>query len=193
MTTKNFHDLLGEARLPEKTVDICLRGDLVADFEDLERQLEEAAASRSDALDAGADVAEIAQRLEALTAEMREHTYAFRLRAMPKPKFRQLIADHPPRKVVNAAGEEEFHERDRMVGLNYDTFFDALVRGAVVDPELTNAEFDLLLDEKLTDQQFGALSDAAWNLNVKGVDIPFSPAASQINRSTAPGSKSLSG
>jgi hypothetical protein len=63
-TMKNFKDLLGQAQLPEKTVEICLRGDLVAEFEETERALEQAEEDREKAnsLDGGSTVAELARK-----------------------------------------------------------------------------------------------------------------------------------
>jgi len=39
------------------------------------------------------------------------------------------------------------------------------------------------LDQSLTSRQFDDLSDAAWSLNRREVDVPFSRAASRILRS----------
>jgi hypothetical protein len=74
-----------------------------------------------------------------------------------------------------------------VLGACGDTLFPALVRASTVDPQLDDAEWAELLDEKLTDRQFSDLTDAAWFLNRGEVDIPFSRAASQANRSTEPG------
>jgi hypothetical protein len=95
-TLKNFKTMLAEAKLPESTVMICLRGDLAADHEAAERELEEAAKRGSDSL-AGTGTGEIADRIEALEAEMREHSYEFRLRALPAAQFRAFKAEHPSR------------------------------------------------------------------------------------------------
>ncbi len=183
-TLKSFSDILGTAKLPEKTVQICLRGDLVADFEELERQLEEAQEARdnSDSLDSGAEVAELSEKIEALRAEMKEETYSFRLRALSRRAYRALIAEHPPRKVVDTEGKESIHDSDGF-GFNTDTLLEPLLRMALIDPELTSSQFDDLLD-RLTDRQFDDLASAAWLLNRQEVDIPFSRAASRNSRSS---------
>jgi hypothetical protein len=185
-TLKSFKAMLAEAKLPEKTVPICLRGDLVAEFEDAERLLEAASEHRNDSLDGGGDVGELAERIEALREQMREDTYTFRLRALPKRDFRALVSDHPPRRVTNEAGDEEFHQQDRFLGVNFETFFDALIRASVVDPELDDADWVVLLQEKLTDKQYDKLADGSWTLNRSDVDIPFSHAASLISRTSVP-------
>jgi hypothetical protein len=179
-TMKNFKKMLGEAKRPERSVPLCLRGDLVADFEQVERELEAAQKKSSDSL-AGGGIAKLVDQLDALTEQMRDHTYDVRLRAMPKPEFRALVAAHPPRRAEDSS---EIVERDRYVGVNSETFFDALIRACVVDPELDDAEWKTLLEETLTDKQFDALSDAAWYLNRGDVDIPFSRAASRLKQAS---------
>ena len=177
-TLKNFKAMMAEARLPERTVQICLRGDLVADHEAAERELERAEKAAITSL-AGNGTAEIADRIQALEEQMREHTYAFRLRAMPKPKFRAIVAAHPSRR----DDEGRVIDADRL-GVNSETFFDALILTCLVDPELTAEEFGELADV-LTENQYDHLSTAAWNLNKDEVDIPFSLAASRTRRNSA--------
>ncbi|MEU4782841.1 hypothetical protein [Micromonospora sp. NPDC023633] len=180
MTSTDFTTLLAAAKLPERTVPICLRGDLVAEFEDLERQLEDELRTPAVSLEGDGSGA-IADRMEALRAEMQAHTYPFRLRAMARPAWRAFVAAHPPRK--DDAGEVD--ERDRIIGVNIETFYPALVRASVVDPQLDDAQWARLLDEVLTDRQFDELANAAWGLNRREVDVPFSPAASRMTRGSA--------
>jgi hypothetical protein len=177
-TLKNFKTMLAEAKLPEATVMICLRGDLAADHEALERQLEQAEKTGAESL-AGSGAGELADRILALEDEMREHTYEFRLRALPRPKWRALVAEHPPRKDADGG----VVDTDR-IGVNAETFYDAIIRACLVDPELTDEEFEQLA-EALTDRQYDELSDAAWGLNRREVDIPFSHAASRMKRDSA--------
>ena len=191
-------DQIRAARLPEETVPICLRGDLVAEFERLERQLAEALRNPSDSLE-GNGSAEIAARIEALRQEMREHTVEFLLRGMPRRRWRAFLAEYPPRQDA----EGKIDERDRGAIVNMGAFFHALIRASVVSPELDDEDWRLLLgddedeaarreqagepveDGALTDQQFEKLSDTAWALNRRDVDVPFSLAASRLTRSTS--------
>lgn len=172
----DFKALLAGAKLPERTVPICLRGDLTAEFEELEQQLEEALRVPASSLE-GDGSAGIAERIEALRAQMQAHTYRFRLRAMPHPVWRAFCAEHPPRKDDEGAVDE----RDRLLGVNTETFWTALVHRSVVDPVLSADEWTTL-GEALTDRQFSDLADAAWALNRRDVDVPFSPAASRMTR-----------
>ncbi|MFC6017802.1 hypothetical protein ACFP2T_16495 [Plantactinospora solaniradicis] len=168
-------DAIRAAKLPERVVPVCLNLDLQAEFEAAERELQELLDRPRDSLAAGGPPKDLSQRVRDLEAEMREHTHDFRLRALPRPGWLALVADHPPRQTEDGAVDQ----RDQYVGVNAETFFTALVRASVVAPELDEEDWRLLLDEKLTDRQFDQLSDAAWSLNRRDVDVPFSRAASR--------------
>lgn len=167
-------DIIRGGSLPTKSVPICMHADLTAEHEELERQLALARNAPRDSLASGSNATELSQRIEALQERMREHTVTFVLTALARPAWKKLIAEHPPRQ--DAAGDVD--ERDKYIGVNRDTFFEAMVRACVTEPDLSDELWDLLLNEKLTDAQFEALSDAAWALNRRDVDIPFSSAAS---------------
>lgn len=171
--------MLAEAKLPERTVEICLRGDLVAEHEQAERDLEQAQKQTADSL-AGSGVGELVERIEALEAEMHDSTVTFTLRALSQPQYRALTLDHPPRRDEDGGIIED----DRGMGLNVDTFYEALIRRAVVDPELDAEDWDTLLGA-ITDRQYELLGAAAFLLNRSDVDIPFSLAASRAKRATA--------
>jgi hypothetical protein len=178
-TLKSFKAMLAEAKLPERTVEICLRGDLVADHEQAERDLEQAQKTATDSL-AGSGVGEIVQRIEALEAEMRDSTVTFTLRALSKPRYRELVQAHPPRR----GDDGEIVDDDKGMGLNVETFYEDLLRRSVADPELDDEDWTALLDT-ITDRQFELLGMAAFLLNRSDVDIPFSLAASRAKRTTS--------
>lgn len=201
-TKPDFAKLLGDARLPECTVPICMRADLTAEHKQLDRELEKLVDKPVQKL-SGDGRGQLKQRLEAIEAEMAAATYPFRFRAMPKPRWRAFVAKYPPRKDP-ATGE--VNEVDAFRGVNVETFFDALVRESCIDPMLDEAGWRKLLgdspeerarlaadgkqdeiaDGVLTDHQLDALSNAAWALNRRDVDIPFSLAASRLNQTSGP-------
>lgn len=182
--TIDLKTALAEARLPERTVPICLRGDLIAELENLERRLDEAQQRPVDSLE-GNGSGDLVDRIEALQDEMRASTITFRLRALPKPRWRALLAAHPPRR--DAATDEPVAE-DAQIGLNLETFFDAMIRACLIEPEVDDKTWALMAGEdgRLTDRQLGRLSDAAWEVNRGDVSIPFSHAASRARRNTTP-------
>lgn len=171
----DFSTLLAAAQLPERSVPVCLRADLAADHEAADRELEQLVRNPPSSL-GGDGRGELRDRIAALEAEMKASTYPFRLRALPKPKFRALVAAHPPRR----GDDGEPDQRDAVIGLNAETFFDALIRACLLDPALDDAQW-ADLEAKLTDRQYDDLSNAAWYLNRSEVDVPFSRAASRQN------------
>src|SRR5689334_2535642 len=109
---------LAAAKLPELSIPICLRGDLVAEIQELDRELntlDRPSASLAD----GGRKRQVAERIEALRAEMTAASVVFRLRAITRRRWTELLKEHPPRPDVDA---------DRVVGLNESTFYDALLR-----------------------------------------------------------------
>lgn len=201
VTKPDFATLLAGARLPERTVHLCLRADLVAEHEELDGQLSKLV-DKPVAKFAGDGRGELKQRIEALEAEMTAATYPFRFRALPKPAWRAFVAAHPPRK--DDAGEVD--EADALIGVNRETFFDVLVRRCCIDPVLDDQGWRKLLGDseaeqarltaagreheieegKLTDRQLDRLSDAAWGINRRDIDVPFSRAASRLNQTSEP-------
>jgi hypothetical protein len=177
----DIKELLDTAKLPEKEVRICLRADLTADFEAAEADLAEAqrAARAANSLNAGEDVHAAAQRVEEIRAQMAAASATFRLRAVGRRQWTQLYADHLPREGDN---------RDAAAGFNRETFFEALTRACIADPQISDAEWELLADV-LSAAQWDALVDAAWEVNRAGVDVPFSSAASRALSTTAPASE----
>lgn len=191
------------AKRAESTYDVCMRGDLNADWQAADRALRRAIDERrsSDSKeDAGLDA--LVERVRALEAQMLEHTETWRLQAMPKYKFRALVDAHPPRR----GEDDEPIDVDRSLGLNRDTFFPALIRASVVDPTglddedwrwllgdtdsererlVAEDQADQIEDGVLNDRQAGDLEDIAWFLNRDGVNVPFSHAASLVSQTSA--------
>lgn len=174
----DFTTLLAAAKLPERTVPVCLRGDLVAAHEAADRALAEALRTPPTGKEDGGAGPLIAE-VERLQKQMRDSTYQFRLRAMDRAAFRALMAANPPRRTEN----DEPDPGDVQTGFNRETFFDALLKACTVDPVLTDEQWTDLLG-KLTDRQYGDLTDAAWYLNRDEVSVPFSRAASQAKRAS---------
>lgn len=193
-------DKIKKASLPEATVPLCLDGALVADFEDLERQLADAQRSASpDSFDDDNPAREIADRMEALRRQMTDDMVEFRLRGMPRKPWRKFVAQHPPRE-----DGDTIDKRDRAILVNVDTFFPALIRRAVIAPDLDDDDWRRLLgddeqdrerleaegktfeDGVLTDRQFDQLGWTAWGLNRHEVQVPFSLAASRMMTNSEP-------
>ena len=175
---KNDHKaILAGAKLPERSVELCLRGDLVAQLQDLQRDLIEAERQPSNAsLDDLGTPHRIAEQIQALQHEMAEHSITVLVRALPRRQWSKLVAAHPPRPDEKA---------DAPLGVNVETYFDALIRACMVDPVFDDDDW-AALDEALSDAQWQALTAAAWAVNARDVEVPFSQRASRILASSAP-------
>jgi hypothetical protein len=176
-TTMDIASLIRDAKLPEKTVPICLRPDLAMQYEELADSLVEAKKVGAGSLAGNPEVPALSAQMETLKEQMKDSTAVFTLRALPRSRFRNLANEHPPRKDA----EGNILDVDR-AGVSDATFPEALVRECLVAPEL-NEELWTMLTEKLTDRQFQELVDAAWSLNRSEIDVPFSPA--DLLRATA--------
>lgn len=166
---------LAAAALTERTVPLCLRTDLLAQLQELQRDLAEAERREGPGASlGGGDTVELARQIEAVRAQMAEHTIVVRFRALPRRKWATFLAGHPPR---------DGDEADRAVGYNRDTFYDALVRRCLAGPDFDEDDW-ARLEEILNDAQWQSLVNAAWAVNARDVSVPFSPAASRILRNS---------
>lgn len=170
---------LDEATPQTKVVPICLRGALVEEFERLDAELQEITRVETSApsLASGTHKRELAERVEALRQEMLAKSVPFHLKAMGRTAWTKLLDGHPPR---------SDSDLDRMRGFNEETFFPALIRASVSSPVLTPERWTKLLDVTLSPGQFETLANAAWELNRRGVDVPFSRVALQTLGRSAP-------
>lgn len=165
---------------PETTVELCLRGDLQAEFEDLSRLLNEQP-GRSDDTDPDARIATkdprvaLAQRMEKLREQMQDAMIVIRFRALKRAEYRRFLSEYPAR---------DKDQIDGVLGYNYDTGGEALMRACLVSPELSDAEWRTLVDEVLTDGQYEQLVVAAGTVNRGRVNVPFSSLASILTQSS---------
>ncbi|MBG0828558.1 hypothetical protein HS041_12340 [Planomonospora sp. ID67723] len=178
--TPDISDILGQIQRPEKTVPICLRGDLQAEFEELERALKAARDRPSEGTLAGggAEAAAVAQQIMDLQEQMREHTTVFRFRGLSSKGYSDLVAQHPP------TDEDKEKNQDT----NWATFTPALVAACAVSPTMTVEDAGQLADA-LTQAQWDALAMAAFSVNKRDIDIPFSFAASAVLQNSKKNSK----
>lgn len=170
---------LDDAALPERTVEVCLRGDLLARLEDLERQAE--AADTPGMMNSPA--AAIVREIEALQEQMRASTKALKLRALPRTEYTKLESAHPVRKDNDA---------DKRCGWNSETFPEALIRRCLVEPTFTDAQWARFVD-RLTQAQYDRIGVVALELNKRDVSVPFSFAASRIRQNSGDESRRLNG
>jgi hypothetical protein len=169
--------------LPTKVVPVCFATDLVEEYEQAKTDIVNEAADDSESFVGGGRAADLRARMVNLEEEMRAVTVDVTLRALRRKDFQDLKRAHPPRK----DDDGKPNPRDQILGVNEETFFEPLLRKSIVDPVLDEEMFRLLVDERLTDAQFNHLTTAAWWLNTRMVDLPFTSAASPKTSTSGPG------
>lgn len=174
MNIQELDALMASAQRPESTVQLCLRGDLQAQWEALNDELAALRGSESRTLSGSPAETEAARRVAEVEDQMKSATIEMRLRAIARRDFQALTAKHGPRKD---------NQTDRVLGVNQSTFFDALIGACLVEPTIDQDRLTKLLDS-ITDAQFQKLADAAWMLNRRDADVPFSPSGSPTTESS---------
>ena len=172
--------IVAGAKLPRTDVQLCVRGDLIANYqaadEKLHAALAEAAPGESLA-GTPEGVLPLAEAVEAIRQEMQDYTLKLVVQALPRQKWKDLEAEHPPRRSEDGG----VHDEDRRFGVDVTTFFPVVIPLCVVEPDDLTAElWAELLTTSLTDGQIEDLCATIWNLNQGKVAVPFSPAASRI-------------
>lgn len=180
--------LSAEPKRPEDVVPVCLRGDLLAEWNRLKALYDAGPGADDEAMmHERAAKRKLADQMAKVEQEMRAGTIQVRLRALPRrrksgmPKeqvvWHELVDAHPPRKGKDGKPDPA----DAQMGVNRTTFLDALVRPSIVEPELSDEQWENFND-RLSDGQFERLFWAAWNLNRSDIDVPFSRAVSTMRR-----------
>ena len=166
----SIDDIIGAATLPEHTVRLCLLGELVAEHERLEADLNalpEFVASHMADTDPRVP---LAQQLRDIEQQMAASETAFTFRALGSRKYRELVDAHPGKP------DERF---------DTESFPRALISACAVDPVMTPTDVDRLFDV-LNAGQVEALFMAAFVVNEGPTSVPFSASASEVLSRRAP-------
>lgn len=172
-------ELLGRLRNPDfvqvRTVPLFIGpNDLVQRLEALEDELESA---RSTSIGLESDVPRLVSEIDAVNEELAQYEFKFKVRALARREWSDLLAAHPPTKEQKKSGER--------VDFNPETFPQALLSACLVHPKMTVEQVEELSaggDEGggLTDAQFNVLFNAAVYVSQSGVSVPKSRAADAI-------------
>ena len=176
---KDIRTLLQEQKRPERVVKIYLRGDLIADIDQLDVELQKLgqslAAQGDSRLSGNSEAKRLGDQIQALRAEAEESSVSVRLQAMTRKAWNDLIAKHPGDKDKN----EDFDARK---------LFDEAVPLSIVDPDLDADTMDKFLDA-LTEGQYDQLAGAVYVLNAGEGAVPFSVLASRALQPSEEASK----
>lgn len=166
----SFDDVLAQVRPKTVTVRVCLRGDLLAQHEQLEAEL--AAARRLDATVNLPDRApDVAHRVKEMEEQLDAAATTFTFEAVGQKKWTDLLVQHRPTAEDRAEGYE----------FNPQTFPQVAIAASATEPKMTTEQSQRLF-EVLNFGQWQQLWSACLAANVEGTDVPFSAAASAILR-----------
>lgn len=169
--------IMRSSKRPEASETVCVRGDLVAEFEALGKQLQAIRDKPTDRLVGNPEARRVAERMEALRQEMLDHTVELRFRAMEKQAFRDLKLQHPARKD---------NQTDLLAGVNLDTIPDPLIRACLVSPVIPEDDQETwpAFVDGIHFGEWDRLFTTCWYLNQNPVSVPFSETASLVNQSS---------
>jgi uncharacterized Ntn-hydrolase superfamily protein len=178
-------DRLKAAKLPERSVQVCLRGDLAAEFDELERRLaavraeERAGGDRPSSQRMGqkSEAVVLAEKLTALRRKMAEEMLDIRVRALPRAEWQRHVREHPPQK-----GDEG----DEAMGVDFNALMAVVTPLCIVEPEMDDEDW-AALDSVLSSADYDRIMGAVWEVNRTGVDLPKSRLASLVMAENAAG------
>lgn len=159
MTDDFLDDFLGELQLPQVSVPLTARSDLLGEYAQLQEEYDQSLRESDDSL-AGSRSQEIKDKMHDLEDRMAASVRHFVFEALPQQAYSKLLAQHPPKET----------DRKAMTGFNRETFPKALIAACSHTPKISPAKAEQLCN-RLTDGQFGKLWNAVIALNV-GDDVP---------------------
>lgn len=143
---------------PQLTEVLIYQGDDRTRLDELEQAVKDARVASSLPRTVGEPDRE-AEAIEAhneFLAEAKERAVKIVVRTIGRKKWRQLVAEHPPR---------PDREADKAFGVNDETFGDALVAACLASPTFaSDAEMEVFLDS-LNSVQFDRLYAEAFKVN----------------------------
>ncbi|MGW0626421.1 hypothetical protein [Streptomyces sp. NPDC002758] len=162
----SIEDILKRAKPRERTVLVCIRGDLAGEAERLAAEL-----ARTNEDWEPSDLAEshpgreLAVKLKTVREQVKAAEVPFLLRYIGDRAYSDLLAAHPSGK-----DEELF---------NSDTFPRALIAASCADPVMSEDQVGDLF-EVINEGEIKKLFDAAWDVHHASDVVPFSLAASAL-------------
>jgi hypothetical protein len=162
----SIEEILARAKPREKTVMVCLAGDLAGEAERLQDELSRVSEDwEPDDLTSTHPGRAIAEQLKAVHAQVREAEEPFVFRYIGDRAYSDLMAAHPSENAQEAFDSE--------------TFPRALVAASCAQPKMTPEQVADLF-EIINEGEIKKLFDAAWDVHNSSDVIPFSLAASAL-------------
>lgn len=165
---KTMEDFLKARQLPQGSVSLCMRPDVLAEIAELERQIETLQNEDDDprmATRATETAADLADRIRALEADAAEFTMDLRLTGVSRLRWN---------KAKDAATSKDDEGTE---ALNLDGLMEGLFPESVISPEMTEGQRIEFLNG-LTEGQWEKVIQTMWDLNRGGASVPKSMRAS---------------
>jgi len=176
--TLNIEEIIAKAAPRTVDVPVCLGGDLLTAHEQAAVELQQAL-DADDGLVGTDEVRAAAEKVTEIEEQLEEQTVTFRLRALSRKEWADLLAKFPPSVEQRRAG----HDADP------DLFPVAAIAASIVEPEMTEDEFRRLSESPLlTFGDFQKLFLAVMRLNVPPTTAPKLAAATELLRLNGPSS-----
>jgi hypothetical protein len=172
--TDRVRELLQQAKRAETVLQLCLRGDVQAEIDELELQLKNLKGDILPSLGDSPEAKPIAEQIQALVDEAQAATISVRLRALPRRQWQELVVKYP------AKSEDYLYDADSLLG--------EAIPACWVSPELDSDTLEKVLDE-LSQGQYDELAQAVTALNRGEGRVPFSALASAVLRNSSEKSK----
>ena len=152
------------------------QGDDLARIKELRARAEEAAKAEATGprlMGEKSEAREFAEEHDEFVAEAKARAIKVTIREVGRRRWRELMNEHPPR---------PDNESDAQLGVNEDSFSEALVRASIIEPMFpTVEELDEFVDN-LNAGVFDQLYVRAFTLNRSGVVDPKASLASELIR-----------
>jgi hypothetical protein len=162
----SIEDILAQATPRERTVMVCIRGDLAGEAERLQDELARVSTDwePSDLTEVHPG-RELAVKLKEVREQVKSAEVAFKLRYIGDKAYSDLMAAHPA--------------EDDSQAFDSETFPRALIAASCVDPVMTEEQV-VQLFEKINEGEIKKLFDAAWDVHNSSEMVPFSLLASAL-------------
>lgn len=175
-------DRIKGAKPQRRSARINLRGDLVAEIEQLSTELRDVMDSEREStapkrLASKSPTTVLADKIEAKRKEMADEWLDLELEQRPWSVWREFKNANPPR-------EEPQYEYDQVVKVNFDALAGTFMPTCVVEPELDKDDWVGIFD-KCAPADIRDLAALAFSLHEQGLQIPKSPLASAVRSRNA--------
>lgn len=179
----SFDELIAGLELREDVVTLCMRGDLAAKHERLNKKLP-TASTVAESLGEPSEAQTIARQMQEVRDEMVASERDFSLRALPSDEWSDLFIEQPSAPEKGPDGKVSPEDRTKFRS-DFTVWWWKAVAATCYDPVMAPNQVAQLA-KKLSHPQWRELTDRVWAINTGEEQIPFSESASALLQDTEP-------